>query len=158
MRHFSDINKERAVLLYSIVTGKSLDLGKFLSSHIIQCAKHTSMSLFYPSLIIAMCAASGVQYGLNEESLAPMSAIMDNKVQAMKGNDRMRLVVQGSQARRQSSSSRPLTMVKRMERLEGQATHQGEQLQQLIDYQYSSNNTIGEMMRMLAIGMAVDMS
>ena len=87
-----------------------------------------------------------------------MSAIMDNKVQAMKGNDRMRLVVQGSQARRQSSSSRPLTMVKRMERLEGQATHQGEQLQQLIDYQYSSNNTIGEMMRMLAIGMAVDMS
>ena len=116
------------------------------------------MSLFYPSLIIAMCAASGVQYGLNEESLAPMSATMDNKVQAMKGNDRMGLVVQGSQARRQSSSSRPLTMVKRMERLKGQVTHQGEQLQQLIDYQYSSNNTIGEMMRMLEIGMAVDMS
>ena len=30
LRHFSDINKERAMLLYSIVTGKSLDLGKFL--------------------------------------------------------------------------------------------------------------------------------
>ena len=35
VRHFSDINKDRAVLLYYIVTGKSLDLGKFLSSHIM---------------------------------------------------------------------------------------------------------------------------
>ena len=60
MRHFSDINEERVVLIYSIVTGKSLDLGKFLSSHIIQCAKQSSMSLFYPSLITAMCATSGV--------------------------------------------------------------------------------------------------
>ena len=40
VRHFNDINKERVVLLYSIVIGKSLYLGKFLSSHIIQCAKH----------------------------------------------------------------------------------------------------------------------
>ena len=49
-------------------------------------------------------------------------------------------------------------MVKRMEKLEGQVTHQGEELQQLIDYQYSSNNTIGEMMKILVIGMAVVMS
>ena len=158
VRHFSDINEERVVLIYSIVTGKSLDLGKFLSSHIIQCAKHSSMSLFYLPLITAMCVASGIQYGPNEESLAPMSAITNNKVQAMKENDRMRPVVQGSQARRQSSSSRPLTMAERMERLEGQVTHQGKQLQQLIDYQYSSNNTIAEIMRMLVIGMVVDMS
>uniref|UniRef100_F6GU65 Uncharacterized protein n=1 Tax=Vitis vinifera TaxID=29760 RepID=F6GU65_VITVI len=87
-----------AVLLYSIVTGKSLDLGKFLSSHIIQC-DNSSMSLFYLSLITVMCTASGVQYGPNEESLAPMSAITDNKVQAMKGNYKMGPVVQGSQAR-----------------------------------------------------------
>ena len=60
VRHFSDINEEQVVLIYSIVTGKYLDLGKFLSSHIIQCAKQSSMSLFYPSLITAMCATSGV--------------------------------------------------------------------------------------------------
>ena len=116
------------------------------------------MSLFYPSLITTICASSGVQYGLNEKVLAPMSSITDNKVQAMKRNDKIGSVVQGSQVRRQSSSSRPLTMAERMEKLEGQVTHQGEQLQQLIDYQYSSNNTIEKMMRLLAIGMAVDMS
>ena len=87
-----------------------------------------------------------------------MSTILDNKVQAMKGNDRMGPVLQGSQVRQHFSSSRSLTMAERMERLQSQVTHQGEQLQQLIDYQYSSNNTIGEMMKMLVIGMVVDMS
>ena len=47
------------------------------------------MSLFYPSLITAICVASGVQYRPNEESLAHISVIMDNKVQPMKGNDRI---------------------------------------------------------------------
>ena len=66
VRHFSDITKERVVLLYAIVTGKSINLGKFLSSHILQCAKHLTMSLFYPSLITALCVTNGVQYGPNE--------------------------------------------------------------------------------------------
>ena len=35
--------------------------------------------------------------------------------------------------------------------------HQGEQLQQLINYQYACYTFIEEMMRMLATGMAVDM-
>ena len=40
VRHFSDINKEKVVMLYCLVTGKSLDVGTFLSSHIVQCYKH----------------------------------------------------------------------------------------------------------------------
>ena len=96
--HFSDITKERVVLIYAIVIKKSIYLGKYLCSHIIQCAKHSSMSLFYPSLITALCAKSGVQYGPNEESLVPMSTITDNKVQAMKGtNNQLGTVLQGSQ-------------------------------------------------------------
>ena len=96
--HFSDITKERVVLLYAIVTKKSVALGNFLSSHIIQCAKHSNMSLFDPSLITALCAANGVQYEPNEEFLALMFAITDAKVQAMKGRDnRLGLVLQGSQ-------------------------------------------------------------
>ena len=35
VRHFSDSNKDRALLLYCVVTGKSLNLGKFISSHIV---------------------------------------------------------------------------------------------------------------------------
>ena len=79
VRHFSDINKDKAILLYCLVTGKSLDVGRFISSHIVQCYKHQSMSLFYPSLITTLCVAAGVQYGANEESLAPMAALTNNK-------------------------------------------------------------------------------
>ena len=60
VRHFSDINKDRAILLYFLVIGKSLDVGRFISSHIVQCYKHQSMSLFYPSLITALCVAARV--------------------------------------------------------------------------------------------------
>ena len=156
VRHFSDINKDRAILLYCLMTGKSLDVGRFISSHIVQCYKHQSMSLFFPSLITALCVAAGVQYGANEESLAPMATLTDNKVYGMKGVDRMNPTVQSSQRRFQSS--KPITMAERLERLEGDVTQQREQFQRFTDYQYSCNLTLGEMMRQLALGMVVDMS
>ena len=109
VRHFNDITKDRVVLLYCLVAEKSLDLGKFLSSHIMQCFKHHSMYLFY-------CMAAGVQYGPNKESLAPMDAITDTKVTAMKGVDRLDLTVQAPQVR--PHSFRPLTMAEQMESLE----------------------------------------
>ena len=124
VRHFGDINKDRAIILYCLMTGKSLDVGRFISSHIVQCYKHQSMSLFYPSLITALCVAAGVQYGANEESLAPMAALTDNKVYGMKGVTRMNPAVQSSQPR--SRSSKPLTMAERMEMLEGDMTQQRE--------------------------------
>ena len=59
------------------------------------------MSLFYPSLITTLCVANGVQYGLNKEFLAPKSAIIDTKVQAMKGSDnRLGPVLHGLQPHR----------------------------------------------------------
>ena len=116
VRHFSDITRDRAVLLYCLITEKSLDLGKFLSSHIMQCSKHHSMSLFYPSLITTLYVAVGVQYGPNEESLAPMATITDTKVTAMKGVDKLDPTVQAPQVR--PHSSKPLTMAERMESLE----------------------------------------
>ena len=93
----------------------------------MQCSKHQSMSLFYPSLITALCVAAGVQYGPNEESLAPMAAITDTKVTAMKGVDRLDLTIQPPQAR--PHSFRPLTMVERMESLEGRVADQSEHFQ-----------------------------
>ncbi len=156
VRHFSDITKEKAVLLYCLVTGKSLDVGKFMSSHIVQCYKHQTMSLFYPSLITALCVAAGVQFGAEDESLAPMAALTDNKIYGMKSVDRINPMVQEAQVR--SQPSRPLTMAERMERMEGRIKEQGEQFQKFQDYQYTCNNTMADMMRQLAIGMAVDMT
>ena len=156
VRHFSDVNKDRAVLLYCLMTGKSLDVGKFISSQIVQCYKHQSMSLFFPSLITALCVAAGVQYGANEESLAPMAALTDQRIYGMKGVDRLDPALQIPPL--QSQASRPLTMAERLERLEGDVTQQREQFQRFTDYQYSCNLTLGKMMRQLAVGMAVDMS
>ena len=48
-------------------------------------------------------------------------------------------------------------MAECMEHLEDKINYQGEQLQQLTNYQYACNISIEGMMRMLAIGMAVDM-
>ena len=156
VRHFSDINKDRAILLYCLMTGKSLDVGRFISSHIVQCYKHQSMSLFFPSLITALCVAAGVQYGPNEESLAPMAALTDQRIYGMKEGNRLDPAFQVPPI--QSRASRPLTMAERLERLEGDVTQQREQFQRFTDYQYSCNLTLGEMMRQLALGMAVDMS
>jgi len=85
-----------------------------------------------------------------------MAVITDTKVNAMKGVDRLDLTVQAPQVR--PHSFRPLTMAERMESLEGRVTDQSEQFQQFTDYQVACNNSLGEMMRQLAIGMAVDMS
>ena len=49
-------------------------------------------------------------------------------------------------------------MAEWMESLEGRVTNQSEQFRQFTDYQVACNNSLGEMMRQLAIGMAVDMS
>ena len=85
-----------------------------------------------------------------------MDALTDNKVYEMKGVDRMNSMVQGSQDRHQSS--KPLTMAESMERLDGDVTQQSEQFERFTDYQYTCNITLGEMMRQLAVGMAVDMT
>ena len=156
VRHFSDITRDRAVLLYSLVSEQSLDLGKFLSSNIMLCCKHSSMSLFYPSLITALCVAAGVEYGPNEEFLAPMAAITDTKVTAMKGVDRLEPTVPASSGR--PLSGRPLTIAERMESLEGRVADQAMRFEQFTDYQIACNDSLGEMMRQLALGMAADMS
>lgn len=133
VRHFSDITKERVVLLYAIVTEKSIDLRKFLSSHILQFAKNLTMSLFYPSLITVLFVVYGVQYGPNEEFLSAMSAITNTKVQSTKGNaNQLGLVLPNSPPSLQPSSMtshQNLTMAECMDRLEGKIHHQGEQLQ-----------------------------
>ena len=85
-----------------------------------------------------------------------MAALTDNKICGMKGVSRMNPAVQSSQPR--SRFSKPLTMAERMERLEGDVTQQREQFQRFTDYTYTCNITLGEMMRQLVVGMAVDMT
>ena len=85
-----------------------------------------------------------------------MAAIIDTKVTAMKGVDMLDPVVQAPQVR--PHSSKPLTMAEQMESLEGKVANQSKQFWQFTNYQFACKTSLGEIMRQLAIGMAVDMS
>ena len=86
-----------------------------------------------------------------------MVPIIDNKVQTMKGRDTSGPILSGPQARQQSLSSQNLTIVERLEKLEGEVQYQSEQLQQVTDYHYTSNTSLESIMHMMAIQVGVDM-
>ncbi|WVY98506.1 hypothetical protein V8G54_030657 [Vigna mungo] len=60
--HVSDISANRAVLLFCIITGRSVDLGRFISNEITTCTHPTNVKspLGHPSLIIQLCELAGV--------------------------------------------------------------------------------------------------
>ncbi|WVY91690.1 hypothetical protein V8G54_037204 [Vigna mungo] len=60
--HVSDISVNRAVLLFCIITERSVDLGRFISNEITTCAHPTNVKspLGHPSLITQLCELAGV--------------------------------------------------------------------------------------------------
>ncbi|WVZ02501.1 hypothetical protein V8G54_023307 [Vigna mungo] len=60
--HVSDINANRAVLLFCIITGRSVNLGRFIANEITTCAHPTTAKspLGHPSLITQLCELTGV--------------------------------------------------------------------------------------------------
>ncbi|KOM57254.1 hypothetical protein LR48_Vigan11g028600 [Vigna angularis] len=58
--HVSDVTVNRAVLLYAILTGRSVNLGKLIANEIRNCATSTKAPLGYPSLITHLCKQEGV--------------------------------------------------------------------------------------------------
>lgn len=149
VRHMSDVTKERAVLIYCIVTGRSVDVGHFISAQIENCYKQQSMSLFFPSVVTALCVASGVQFEAYEETLAPMAALNDIKILRMKDVVRMNPVVHGPPVA--PPLSRPLSMPAQLERLDGR-------IQQLQDYMVACQNANAAMLRQIAQVMGVDVT
>ena len=149
VRHLSDVTKERAVLIYCLATGRSVDVGHFMSAQIEHCYKQQSMSLFFPSLITALCVASGVQFEASEETLAPMAALTDNKILRMKDVVRMNPVVPGPPV--VLPLARPLSMPAQLERLDGR-------LQQLQEYVVACQTANAAMLRQFAQVMGVDVA
>lgn len=70
--HTSDLNTDRARLVYGLVMKMDMDLGSMISGQISQIAKSNSSRLGFPTLIIALCLAIGVvSDSLTFESLSP---------------------------------------------------------------------------------------
>ena len=65
--HLSDVTRERAILLYAIVSGASVDVGRVIFDYIMQCARAAHGGIGFPCLISAICASQGVMWDRNEE-------------------------------------------------------------------------------------------
>ena len=70
--HTSDLNLDRAKLVYGLVMKMDMNIGAFISGQISLIAQSNSSRLGFPALIIALCKARGVTSdSLTYESLSP---------------------------------------------------------------------------------------
>ena len=70
--HTSDLNLDRAWLVYGLVTRMDMNIGELISGQISLIAQSNSSRLGFPALITALCKAKGViSYSLSYESLSP---------------------------------------------------------------------------------------
>jgi len=70
--HTSDINLDRAKLVYALIQKMDMNHGSFISSQITLIAQHDSSRLGFPALITTLCKARGVHSdSLTHESLSP---------------------------------------------------------------------------------------
>ena len=70
--HTSDLNMDRARLVYALVIKMDMDVGSFISGQISQMAQSNSSRLGFPALITTLCITRGVvSDSLTFESLSP---------------------------------------------------------------------------------------
>ena len=70
--HTSDLNMDRAWLVYGLVTHMDMNIGTLISGQISSIAQSNSSRLGFPALITALCKTGGVTSdSLTYESLSP---------------------------------------------------------------------------------------
>ncbi|MFQ6667336.1 hypothetical protein Gotur_033394 [Gossypium turneri] len=63
--HSSTISMERMLLLYIILTEKSINVGKIILKEIHDCAKKKAGSAYFPKLITSLCLRARVKTQAN---------------------------------------------------------------------------------------------
>ncbi|KAL5186820.1 hypothetical protein HKD37_05G012591 [Glycine soja] len=63
--HTSDLNMDRARLVYGLVTNMDMNIGALISGQISSIAQSNSFRLGFPALITALCGARGVTSDIN---------------------------------------------------------------------------------------------
>jgi hypothetical protein len=72
----TDVSADRGLLLYCIITGKSIDVGKVIQHSISYSINpNTTGGLTHPSLITELCRKAGVPIAKTEETERPRSAV-----------------------------------------------------------------------------------
>ncbi|PIN14475.1 hypothetical protein CDL12_12899 [Handroanthus impetiginosus] len=74
--HTSEVTRERAVMIYAILTDVPFNIGGFLHRSIFKSAMGgLTMGLYHPSLITKLCARAGLERQPGDEMLQPDSII-----------------------------------------------------------------------------------
>jgi len=60
--HIETVSKERLVLLFFILEGREINVGKLIQKEILACAFKHKGYLFFPSLVTNLCLRSGLMY------------------------------------------------------------------------------------------------
>ncbi|PIN26478.1 hypothetical protein CDL12_00758 [Handroanthus impetiginosus] len=74
--HTYEVTRERAVMIYAILTDVPFDIGRFLHRSILKSAMGgLTMGLYHPSLVTELCARAGLERQPGDEMLPPDSMI-----------------------------------------------------------------------------------
>ncbi|PIN25885.1 hypothetical protein CDL12_01366 [Handroanthus impetiginosus] len=74
--HLSEVSKDRAVLLYAILTGVPLDIGRYINGAILKSARGgMTVSLYFPSLVTTFCLQEGLENLPGDELIQPDTTI-----------------------------------------------------------------------------------
>lgn len=76
--HTSEVHRDRAVLLYALQQHIPIDVGKLIVSQLSLSINNHNISMYFPSMITALCTAMGVEAGEDDEWLHPTRPIDDN--------------------------------------------------------------------------------
>ncbi|PIN08787.1 hypothetical protein CDL12_18642 [Handroanthus impetiginosus] len=75
-KHTSKVTRERAVMIFAILTDVPFDIGRFLHKSIWKSAMAgLTVGLYHSSLITELCARAGLERQLDDELLKPDSMI-----------------------------------------------------------------------------------
>lgn len=70
MWHTSDVQHERAVVLYAIDIGMTIDVGKLIFSQLILSIHNSNLAFYFPMLVTDLCRRAGVLVQDDDEMAA----------------------------------------------------------------------------------------
>ncbi|PIM97196.1 hypothetical protein CDL12_30335 [Handroanthus impetiginosus] len=74
--HLSEVSKDRAILLYAILTGVPLDIGRYINGAILKSARGgMTVSMYFPSLVTALCQQEGLVNLPGDELIQPDTTV-----------------------------------------------------------------------------------
>ncbi|KAJ7959643.1 putative S-locus lectin protein kinase family protein [Quillaja saponaria] len=77
-RYASDVTKERAILLYTIIQGMTINIGRIIHSSMLQAANRGHLGIWFPLLIIELCHGASVIW-VDTDPLVLPKGIIDDK-------------------------------------------------------------------------------